>query len=104
MRVKSRSGYPELSPFAGGRGDLSSVAGRGRGYIVKSIIREELLRAVREVHQGRQYVDPIVASHLAERRTHRSLSSREVEVLPMVAKGTGNKEIATALNKSRKQP
>jgi len=69
-----------------------------RGYIVKSILREELLRAVREVHQGRQYLDPIVAAHLAERRSHRTLSSREVEVLRMVAKGLGNKEIASALN------
>ena len=64
---------------------------------MKSILREELLRAVREVHQGRQYVDPIVASHLEERRSHRSLSVREVEVLRMVAKGLGNKEIATEL-------
>jgi DNA-binding NarL/FixJ family response regulator len=69
-----------------------------RGYIVKSIIREELLRAVREVHRGRQYLDPVVASHLAERRSHRPLSSREVEVLKMVARGFGNKEIAGALN------
>ena len=69
-----------------------------RGYIVKSILREELLRAVRTVHGGRPYVDPIVASQLAERRLHRSLSSREVEVLRMVAKGLGNKEIANALN------
>jgi two-component system, NarL family, response regulator len=68
------------------------------GYIVKSIIREELLRAVREVHRGRQYLDPVVASHLAERRSHRPLSSREVEVLKMVARGFGNKEIAGALN------
>jgi two-component system NarL family response regulator len=43
-------------------------------------------------------VDPVVASHLAERRSHRALSAREVEVLRMVAKGLGNKEIATALS------
>ena len=69
-----------------------------RGYVVKSIIREELLRAVREVHRGGTYVDPVVASHLAERRYHRPLSSREVEVLQLVARGFGNREIATTLN------
>ena len=69
-----------------------------RGYLVKSILREELLRAVRTVHAGQQYLDPIVASQLAERRSHRSLSSREVEVLRMVARGMGNKEIASVLN------
>lgn len=69
-----------------------------RGYVLKSIVREELLRAVREVHDGGTYLDPVVASHLAERKTHRPLSSREVEVLRLVAKGFGNKEIATALN------
>src|SRR5207248_1919888 len=58
-----------------------------RGYLVKSIMREELLRAVREVHNGGKYLDPTVASHLAERRFHRSLSARELDVLRLVAKG-----------------
>jgi two-component system NarL family response regulator len=87
-----------LSTHSGEEEIYRALQAGAKGYIVKSIIREELLRAVREVHQGRQYVDPIVASHLAERRSHRSLSSRELEVLRMVAQGLGNKEIASALN------
>jgi DNA-binding NarL/FixJ family response regulator len=87
-----------LSTHSGEEEIYRAMQAGAKGYIVKSIIREELLRAVREVHHGRQYVDPIVASHLAERRSHRSLSAREVEVLRMVAKGLGNKEIANELN------
>jgi DNA-binding NarL/FixJ family response regulator len=69
-----------------------------RGYVVKNIVREELLRAVREVYRGGKYLDPLVASHLAERSSHRPLSSREVDVLRLVARGFANKEIATTLN------
>ena len=87
-----------LSTHSGEEEIYRALHAGARGYIVKSIIREELLRAVREVHRGGQYVDPIVASHLAERRSHRSLSFREIEVLRMVAQGLGNKEIASALN------
>jgi two-component system NarL family response regulator len=87
-----------LSTHSGEEEIFRAMQAGARGYVVKNIIREELLRAVREVHEGRQYVDPLVASHLAERRSHRSLSGREVEVLRMVAKGLGNKEIANTLN------
>lgn len=87
-----------LSTHSGEEEIYRAMQAGARGYIVKSILREELLRAVRAVHHGQQYLDPIVASQLAERRSHRSLSSREVEVLRMVAKGLGNKEIASELN------
>jgi len=53
---------------------------------------------VREVHGGGRYLDPVVASQLAERQSHRSLSTREIDVLRLVAKGFGNKEIAGALS------
>ena len=87
-----------LSTHAGEEEIYRSMQAGARGYVMKSVMREDLLRAIRDVHSGKRHLDPIVASHLAERLSHRSLTSREVEVLRMVAKGWGNKEIASALN------
>jgi len=87
-----------LSTHSGEEEIYRAMQAGARGYVVKSILREELLRAVREVYRGGQYLDPIVASHLAERKYHRPLSSREVDVLRLVAKGFGNREIASKLN------
>lgn len=87
-----------LSTHAGEEEIYRAMQAGARGYVLKSVMREDLLRAIREVHAGRRHLDPIVASHLAERLSHRSLTARELEVLRMVAKGWGNKEIASALN------
>jgi len=87
-----------LSTHSGEEDIYRAMKAGAHGYVVKSILREELLRAVRQVHRGGEYLDPIVAAHLAERQARRSLSTREVDVLRLVAKGFGNKEIANRLN------
>ena len=87
-----------LSTHSGEEEVFRSLQAGARGYILKSAIREELLRAIHEVCADRRYVDPAVAPLLAARMSHRSLTTRELEVLRMVAKGMGNKEIAASLN------
>ena len=87
-----------LSTHAGEEEIYRSLQAGARGYILKSAIREDLLRAIRDVIEGKRYLDPAVAPILAERLSQRPLTSREIEVLKMVAKGMGNKEIASALN------
>lgn len=87
-----------LSTHSGEDEIYRSLAAGARGYILKSAMREELLRAIRQVHGGKRYLDPAVAPILAERLVHRPLTGREIEVLRMVAKGMGNKEIASALS------
>ena len=95
--------YPDacvlmLSTHSGEEEIYRAMQAGARGYVLKSVMREDLLRAIRDVHAGKRHLDPVVASHLAERLSHRSLTSRELEVLRMVAKGWGNKEIANVLN------
>lgn len=95
--------YPDarilmLSTHSGEEEVYRALQSGARGYILKSARREELLRAIRDVRDGKRYLDPAVAPLLAERMAHRSLTGREVEVLRMVAKGMGNKEIAASLS------
>ena len=87
-----------LSTHSGEEEIYRAMQAGARGYVLKSVLRDELLRAIREIHAGRRYLDPGVASILADRVSHRTLTVREVEVLRMVARGLGNKEIAAALN------
>jgi len=87
-----------LSTHSGEEEIYRAMQAGARGYVLKSIVREELLRAIREVYEGRQYLDPVVEPLLAQREGHRSLTNRELEVLRLVAKGLGNKEVAAALN------
>lgn len=68
------------------------------GYILKDLIRTELLDAIRAVHAGRRYIPQKIAAELAEHYTEDDLSEREIEVLRQVAHGTSNKIIASHLS------
>lgn len=77
-----------------------------RGYLLKDAIDTDLIAAVRAVARGDGYISPAVSEAvLSDYRKHVTnpidlLSSREREVLQMIAEGLVNKEIATRLNLS----
>jgi DNA-binding NarL/FixJ family response regulator len=68
-----------------------------KGFVLKTMLPHELMRAIRQVHAGRKCVPPEVAVHLAEFVSEDPLTSREVEVLRLVAAGNRNRDIASAL-------
>ena len=77
-----------------------------RGYLLKDSIASDLLAAVRAVSRGEGYLSPGVSDAvLNDYRRHVTdpidlLTSREREVLQMIAEGKTNKEVATVLNLS----
>lgn len=64
------------------------------GYLLKSVPGPELLRAIEEAALGKRYIPPQVQRRLEERAAFGELTDREREVLPLVAKGLTNKDIA----------
>jgi two-component system, NarL family, response regulator len=70
-----------------------------RGYVLKGESgREDLLNCIRAVSRGEMWIHPFAASRLAERMTAPSLTSREKEVLHLMAVGKSNKEIGSSLD------
>ncbi|MEM1296786.1 MAG: response regulator transcription factor, partial [Verrucomicrobiota bacterium] len=67
------------------------------GYLQKSAERGELLKALRQIEKGDGYIPDPVAERLAEIKLGPSITSREREILALVAQGCANKEIAARL-------
>lgn len=80
----------------------------GSGYVLKSSASEELRIAVRRVLDGGTYVAPRFGGEVIDRVLSRSgrpaaeLTTRQREVLQLVAEGRTNKEVAAILNVSIK--
>jgi DNA-binding NarL/FixJ family response regulator len=82
-------------------GDVQAVAALragAAGYLLKSLVRKELIETVRTVHAGRRCVPVEIASEIAVHAADDVLTEREVEVLRRVAAGKSNKLVAAELN------
>lgn len=91
---------------------LSAVATGAHGYVLQDAGTDTLLHALRTVTKGQSYLDPGMTRHtfaylrkLADREPERGrhlLSPQEQRLLPLIAQGKTNKEIAAELGLSDK--
>jgi two-component system NarL family response regulator len=82
----------------GGDEDIRRALNAGvRAYLTKDVLHDELIRAIHAVHAGETYLPPSIAAALEASSLSASLSARELEVLELIVKGHGNKQIAYAL-------
>jgi DNA-binding NarL/FixJ family response regulator len=68
------------------------------GYLLKNMLRKELLETIRTVDSGRRRIPPEIVRELGEHVIDDELSDREIDVLKLIASGTSNKIIATQLS------
>ncbi len=74
------------------------------GYVLKTVSPEEIIKAVKDVYEGKSVLDQIIANRVLKKLTkgqddylYESLTDREHEVLGLVAKGFTNKAIGVQL-------
>lgn len=87
-----------LTTYTGDVQVLRALKAGARGYLLKNLLRKELLETIRLVHAGQKRIPPEVAAGLAEHAADETLSAREIEVLRLIAGGNANKEIAAQLS------
>ena len=87
-----------LTMFEGDFDIQRALEAGARGYLLKSMPPDELVRMIRQVHAGKRQVPPEVAAQLFEYLGEESLTPRELEVLQHVALGERNREIGELLS------
>ena len=89
-----------LTTLAGDEEIYRALEAGARGYLFKDMARKELIQAIRAVHRGQRYIPATVGTAIAENLPRTDLTSREIEVLQLVAVGLRNKEIAYRISVS----
>jgi len=103
--VKIREEFPDariivLTTYTGDAQAARAFKAGASGYLLKSMVRKELIETIRIVHAGKKRIPPEIAVELAEHHNDDALTMRELEVLREVAAGNANKMVAQLLNVS----
>jgi len=98
-----RSDFPDariivLTTYSGDAQAAAALKAGAAGYLLKSLVRKELIETIRTVHAGKRRIPPEIATEIAEHVADDALTDREIEVLRRVAAGKSNKLIAAELD------
>jgi DNA-binding NarL/FixJ family response regulator len=97
-----RNEFPEakiiaLTSYDGDQDIYKALEAGVRGYLLKEMVHTEVVRAIRIVHSGKRYIPMEVSQQLSGFFPEVALTPREIEVLSLVARGLGNKEVGDML-------
>jgi DNA-binding NarL/FixJ family response regulator len=87
-----------LTTYTGDVQVCRALKAGAQAYVTKNLVHKELLQTIRAVHGGHKTMSPEVAAQVAAYVGDEALTSREIDVLRMIAAGGANKEIAAQLS------
>lgn len=101
--VKIREEFPAariivLTTYTGDAQATRAFKAGAFGYLLKNMVRKELIDTIRTVHSGKKKIPPEIAVEMAQHHSDDALTEREIEVLREVAAGNANKMVAQRLN------
>jgi DNA-binding NarL/FixJ family response regulator len=94
-----RAEYPTakiviLTTYAGDAQASRALKAGAAGYLLKSMLRTELISTIRDVHLGKRRIQAEIAADIADHVASDNLTGREIEVLRKIAEGSSNKIVA----------
>lgn len=100
--IDIRAEFPEarvimLTTFEGDVEIQRALEAGARGYVLKSMPPKELFEVIVQVHAGKKRIPTQIAAQLAEHLSDEALTTREIEVLGLIAGGNRNRDIAEKL-------
>ena len=101
--VKIREEFPDariivLTTYTGDAQAARAFKAGASGYMLKNMVRKELIDTIRTVHAGKKRIPAEIAVEIAQHHSDDALTEREIEVLREVAAGNANKMVGRRLN------
>jgi DNA-binding NarL/FixJ family response regulator len=104
--IAIRNEFPDarvivLTTYQGDVQAMRALKAGAHAFLLKSLLQQDMLDTIRDVHAGHKRIGPEIAEQLADHFNDEALTPREVDVLRLIAQGNSNKEIADRLSMSQ---